>query len=122
MKEREIIEGNKLIAEFMGGQAGCYSLDRCWWDNLTRDELMKWENHLRFEYKWDWLMPVVEKIESDTSKVTGVRTYRIIIENNGCLIYSHKYDNGTITATSKIEATWQAIVDFIKWYNKNKAA
>ena len=85
---------NKLIAEFMGyNYPGDFNLD----------ELM-------YRSSWDWLMPVVEKIESLGNGVT--------IYKKGC----HVNDIGIFSTngfnhSSKIEQTWKACVEFIKWYN-----
>ena len=46
------IESNKLIAEFMGVEFMEASLDG---DDFN----------LQFHTSWDWLMPVIEKIEND---------------------------------------------------------
>jgi len=82
------IEGNKLIAEFYTGRK-CYS---------TR--------LLKYHTSWDWLMPVVEAIKElcvpddglyDSDQFTLLRDHLICVQ---------------------IEVTWQHVVDFIEWYNK----
>ena len=58
MSEKEIIEGNKLIAEFMGikiiqSRYGCnHPLVTCPYPDYS---------NLKYHSSWDWLMPVVEK-------------------------------------------------------------
>ena len=59
MSEQEIIEGNKLIAEFMG-----YKFIEDWHQYWRlSDKHLLLENELKYHSSWDWLMPVVEKIE-----------------------------------------------------------
>lgn len=56
------MKDNKLIAEFMGMQ----HTDIGWYDN---EETLQLQNNtfdeLQFHKSWDWLMPVIEKIEND---------------------------------------------------------
>lgn len=123
----ETIEGNRLIAEFMG-----YSLRKI-------DGEMEWdynpidnphgsyptlrlpicgtsENNLRFHESWDWLMPVVEKIDSllMDDKFVTVQMNRTLIEmpEHGLTIEG--------LGDSWIEAAYNAVVEFIQWYNKKQ--
>lgn len=136
MQEQEIIEGNKLIAEFMGGK---YIQEYDEWNFHLTDFGYKIgngeEKALKFNSSWDWLMPVVEKIEQtkpfysvsneakfwyddetdtvDKSRLQYVTIisdsmYRILI--NSANYYPERSD--------KKIATWVAVVEFIKWYNK----
>jgi len=123
MKESKILEGNKLIAEFMG------------WGNVV-DYISEIEVYHRaspscssmfikfpvllynFKYNesWDWLMPVVEKIES--------LGYALKIIQNNCFIYGStmgdhtEYFKNVGYGESKLESTWLTVVEFIKWYNE----
>ena len=95
--QQEIIENNKLIAEFMG------------WKERT-DPTERW---FLYHTSWDWLMPVVEKIES-------VKAWHVEISTDSCTIHNgllKKPVFETYTPT-KIEATHEAVVEFIKWHNK----
>jgi len=116
MKEQEILKGNKLIAEFMelrmnaiGKNTGNSDMRREYFWHF--DDINKRDAEALPDYhsSWDWLMPVVEKIEKEHNGV--VIRYEscelpIIIER--------------VTGNTKIEATWIAIIKFIEWYNKNK--
>ena len=66
MSEEKIIEGNKLIAEFMGGVVCSIFTDHVLYD-MGKDGIENkryWANtSLKFHSSYDWLMPVVEKIE-----------------------------------------------------------
>lgn len=72
-----------------------------------------------YDKSWDWLMPVVEKIES----------MGCIVEITLCLgkvckirkVISKTQDWQTChESNSTIEAVFKACVEFIEWYNANK--
>ena len=126
--DKEILENNVLIAEFMGAEkiqypAPIYGIYKF---PVSPDKKHTKMDAIYFEYhtSWDWLIPIVEKIESLNEIVS--------IENNSCIIvnninteahewfttmHNKNIDSGKI---SKIEATYYAVVEFIKWHNKNK--
>ena len=111
------MKDNILIAKFMG-----------WYHDEKHDlwyspEMMKQTSmreatlDMYFHKSWDWLMPVVEKIEKlgVTTQIwyaAGSKTY-----NTWILGLSYVYDS-TDTFPSKIESVYSAVVKFIKWYNK----
>jgi hypothetical protein len=112
------IENNKLIAEF-------YGLDEHFFisENVGQELREFNDDELRFDTSWDWLMPVVEKIEE--TEVNGDYAM-IIIQQGMCEIEMYEYmkeqkDGEELRVHtfqgSKIEATYQAVVSFIKWYN-----
>jgi hypothetical protein len=110
--KKEILEGNKLIAEFMGLEEGPEYVNA-----FDRDDLLYFTGggyeSAKYDSSWDWLMPVVEKIECLSCTVTMV--------NNACCIFYTGDDREfsySPLAVSKIEAVWLAVVEFIKWYNK----
>ena len=98
---------NKLIAEFMGYSpvSGVYVSRK---DEFHIDEM-------QYDISWDWLMPVVEKIEDE-----GYSFERNKQEDGDwqCLI-TKGYDivHQKFSDCSR-EATYQAVVEFIKEYNK----
>ena len=98
MTHQEIIENNKLIAEFMGKEP------------ITGLEA--------YDTSWDWLMPVKHKIELLDEVVDfSIGTCFVNIELVfGCDIAQTIYD----TDVDPIFKVWLAVVDFIKWYNPNK--
>jgi hypothetical protein len=116
-----IIEGNKLIAEFLGlnSELSSYYLPQFGeytnnygnieWNDCFRNEELKFHN------SWDWLMQVVEKI----SKIFGQWDYedpnRIKAED---IFYMDNMFSEFIDAD--IEAIYSRVVEFIKWYNENK--
>lgn len=124
------IENNKLIAEFMGLKPievfGSYSISKDQVSVNCKTESEAFESFCKstkYHLDWNWLMEVVEKIESivwehlnDTSfNVTiGATLYCVIQDNNGGVI--EIIGEGK----SKIESVYIACVEFIKWYNKQK--
>lgn len=146
------VEGNGLIAEFMGAE---YQKD---WSNgiykkpipnykftiaPTEHASYNWSPEgLQYNSSWEWLMPVVEKIQkvfhwdSENDKYISVEDFGIV--------YTRRYPtdmnvtricictklNGAMSefhhirkeSKSKIESVWLAVVEFIEWYNVNTAA
>ena len=106
-KTQEVIEGNKLIAEFHGK----YNTK---WHTIGAFP----ENQLKYHSSWDWLMPVVEKIES--------LDVWVIIKNRICVLdgvfmkadgNNKEYYSDSQRKESKIEACWLEVVKFIEVYN-----
>jgi len=94
-------ESNKLIAEFMGweisiGHEGMYDLP----DGLSKDYHSLKPGYMKFHTSWDWLMPVVEKIEQEHQGVPQQMLY--------------------VNLYSRLEEVYEAAVEFIKWYNEQK--
>lgn len=124
MTNQEIIEGNRLIAEFMGKkflnqqeyakETGC-----------PEEEIIYMPICNCFYHSdWNEIMPVVEKIESIKDDYHG--KFQIFINSNQCIIQSinifkkrkNDYYFNEYTLGSKIESTYMAVVKFIEWYNK----
>jgi len=98
-------ENNKLIAEFMGK----------YYINLKFEvvSIISASNHkFPFDKDWNWLMEVVEKIESLGG---GIEIY-----NNYCKIIYDDEIISEIEENYKIEAVYNACMEFIKWYNQNE--
>lgn len=143
MKEQEIIEGNKLIAEFMkielfGNNKDytealliCSMLDfpvnPCTHFDNTQDTIYLGE--MRFHKSWDWLMPVVEKIEhlyedEHTLPRFEINSHHVcfsiahpLSEYKSWIVGSYLESSEKLKATSKIEAVYMVVINFIKWYN-----
>ena len=112
MKENEILEGNKLIAEFMEWRMLNGSCMTPYEDagmlNGGETSICRFE-FLKFHSSWDWLMPVVEKIQ--------IKFDEVIIRYKTCVIYMGSKRAIEKVEDSTIKATWLAVVEFIKWYN-----
>lgn len=101
------IENNKLIAQFMGKDV-LYET-HIHHETTSKTKVTKMQYHL----SWDWLMPVVEKIEScfDGSVSVTIDGDDVNIE------YSMTYRHNVFGYT-KLESTYKAVVEFIEWYNQ----
>ena len=117
-------ESNTLIANFMVGIQPHNTgpdednhNDDCWWFP-EGDLCYLWD--IKYHNSWDWLMRVVEKIESLHGAVT--------ITKNDCEIHTFKDDNYDFMSNYNIEddskstkeATYKAVIEFIEWYNKQQ--
>ena len=113
-----IEEGNKLITEFMKAKPSNFRMP---WEVCRLSEL-------NYNISWDWLMPVVEKIESIFDTHHG--HFGVHISSNNCSVqgtYLHMATNDPSDYVyamesyedTKIMATWVAAVNFIRWYNLN---
>lgn len=127
MSEQEIIEKNKIIAEFMGVKFN--PLDNFYYygelmHTIPLLEPNVWRlssDQLKYHSSWDWLMPVVEKIES-LEHITDEGNWGPYHFNLYRTSTSFGYGRFKIIATeqqgsTKLEAAYKAVVQFIKWYN-----
>ena len=100
-------KNNKLIAEFMGMT---YEKNIGWYDNEMRLEQIVYDlndgncfDELQFKTSWDWLMPVVDKMNTtelwEEYDISYLATYLV---------------------STDINATYNAVVEFINEYNKIK--
>jgi S-ribosylhomocysteine lyase LuxS involved in autoinducer biosynthesis len=135
------MENNKMIAEFMGAKIlkkgqEAYDME----DKFPngKDRLMP--NKMEYRTSWDWLMPVVDKIESlgFQTKIYCVYSHSIhtdeVTKSLGCGIkditesrtMAGLWDNSRLvcgaSAKTKLEGTYNAIVKFIKAYDEQKKA
>ena len=139
MTETEIFEGNKLIAELMGYQIKSYSDTASYGngdtsylyskDGITTDQVF-------YDSSWDWIMPVVDKIES--------LGFSVSINNGRCSILFYNNDNYVVRTAynedghfisrylpedydwyalvseketiTKIESVWKSVIEFIKCF------
>lgn len=126
-------ENNKLIAEFMGYKQdakGKYEIieDFDIVENIqtyVEDDdyrtvvggivLVNFlPEEMRFHTSWDWLMPVVEKINE-----TG--RFEVNIGYGRCYITDGEDELTLSMVENQTQyAVYRAVVEFIKWYNENK--
>ena len=114
---KNIVENNKVFAEFLG-----YSQPHPDYPNTTY-----WYKKdcqpltiLLFHSDWNWLMSVVDKIESiifnkdNSFNVTiGSTNFCVIQDSNG-----EVYESIEDYRESKLLTTYVAVTEFIKWYNE----
>ena len=120
MNDLEIINGNKLIADFMGlSYCTKYQYEGLYKNYEHNDRICNY-NELKYHSDWNWLIEVVKKIEELNNNI-----YQVDILQEGCKISIRckQFIDKTVSKlpdnTTKINAVWLAIVEFIKWYNEN---
>jgi hypothetical protein len=107
METKEILEGNKMIAEFMslefiGGKFASFDPEKQTFGGSTIKDL-------KYNSSWDWIMPVLEKIES--------LNYRASITEFCTNIGNEKLKISQWQGITKKENTYKAVIEFINWYN-----
>lgn len=126
-----IDESNKIIAEFMK-----YEFDNGVWIPTNKVSYSETRhifktNELMFDVSWDWLMPVIDRVEALRPQLKNyyvVEWFKVITEEKWCIIRSglRHADSETVSpfyyeevtnGKSKIECAHQALVKFILWYN-----
>lgn len=132
MIKDEILEGNKLIAEFYkdckyiqdprsnilykcvadgyfkaprSNESNCKYTNFRVANEYTLGYLINL-NDLKFHSSWDWLIPVIDKIYSMNEYIK----YKDYMNNIIC-------DGGIDINTKFIQITFSDVVEFIKWYN-----
>jgi hypothetical protein len=100
-------ENNALIAQFMGVEKGKHTHFMVEPFSL---ESYDTEDDLKYDISWDWLMPVVEKIES-LRDVNG-NAYRFTIDMCNAQIEGTHIE--IIGGAYKLNTTYKAVVEFIK--------
>ena len=107
-----ITENNKLIAEFMGFKLQDNPNERWFNQWFVKDTSNKpYQNRieiLHFDTDWNWLMSVVEKIESLENNLKN-ETREEFIQFQKVL---------SLPIYNKIEVAYNACIEFIKWYNE----
>ena len=119
---------NKLIAEFMMGRKVEDGLNAPMMAYLDNEGNYYHEDELRYHNSWNWLMPVVEEIEEIAlEEVKGVyKRHRFCVNFNFTQAEITDMSTGMIVGYGdvgrKLDSTYEAVVEFINWYNKNKKA
>lgn len=126
MKPKEILENNKIVAEFMGDSL-CLSAYGTNWKAIL--EAQGHSGYPPYHKSYDWLMPVVEEIEK-TEFWTSLLTFMPVHFNvyiKGCLCQiTADYDTEKqlekigCYGMTKIDAIYQTVVKFVMWYNENQ--
>jgi len=121
LNDKELLEikhNNKLIAKFIGMQ----HTNKGWFDN--EDNLAQfiydqtggnYHDVLHFNTSWDWLMPVVEKIEETPYCYEFQIGYKeLCVLKNPYTEFEFKVED----LQSKLAAVYMGVIKFIEWYNK----
>jgi len=114
LKKMKHMEDNKLIAEFIGGwkERNYFVIETPFFKSLGGCIFAPSE--LKFDSDWNWLMEVVEKIQNvDKNNYIKIDTYHTFISVLNKKQIERRDGN-------KLLSTYNACVEFIKWYNQNK--
>lgn len=106
MTAGEIIKKNKLIAEFIGNKFVEQKLSNGGPVDIRIG--LAWEENCKFHSSWDWLMPVVAKIEELSEY------YEFQKENEDC--YLGRKD---LVVSVSVQKTFENVTEFLNWYKKN---
>ena len=122
-------EDKKLILKFMGVTPKLIAPDRyglsdqpyfscvC---NTPEECLESYAKYSKYDTSWDWIMPVVEKIESLVLENDEFFAFNIL---GGCCVYiiSSRGDEVVESSkgSSKLLCTYNAVVEFINFYNES---
>ena len=123
------VENNILIAEFLGLKTGKHLGKNRWLNDWFDNEGLingARNEQLFFHTDWNWLMVVVEKIETKKYFKKEIQfkitKYSVCIQSfvdevvlSKCVFSSW----ATYGGTEKLRATYNAVIEFIKWYNLN---
>lgn len=135
-KDEVVQAGNRLIAEYMGRKFYAYndnksykksfsSYDKCqaWIDKIKavgyKPELGWKQGCGDYHSSWDWLMPVVEKI--NTLAIDNEGEMGVYIKPNIVTIGENEHHPICMITIANhptlIEMVWTCVVTFIRWYN-----
>jgi len=105
------MNNNKLIAEFMGVHQGEHTHFMV--EPFALESYADVDD-LKYDISWDWLMPVVEKIECTHDNKGDC--FNVMMEAFECTI-SGLGLTLCLNGHTKMDATYKAVVEFIKTYN-----
>jgi len=126
-------ENNKIIAEFMGLKPKCeldgvYSFSDLPFFSIRENDIDKVvegiAKYAKYHSNWNWLMEVVEKIKQ-VKPLTEINISLV-----GTKIKSFDFEDGAgfsffpkVNTQEKtmLIVTYNAVLEFIKWYNEQKA-
>lgn len=132
-----VLEQNRMIAEFMGIKPKLESPDVYTYsdmpffsvrENTPENVMNAISKYVKYNSSWDWLIPVIEKIEklgfiikTTSSPTISGKWYSHSIElkksafESNIIEISSDYSNNE----SKLSTYYRFCVEFIEWYNKN---
>jgi len=113
---KTIEEKNRMIAKFMGVKYTYDKKEGAYYDAKT-GELIGIE--FKYHASWNWLMPVIEKIETELN-------YEVQIHRISCQVNIIGDEDNELSRwvcgspKLKLKTTYETICQFIEWYNENK--
>lgn len=110
-------ENNALIAKFMGGK---FQHNEFFFPTMVYKEGKNFfkDYELKYHSDWNWLMAVIEKIEEKCAFVLIGRMFCEITYTNP--LNTNVHFEKKLVSGVRINATYNACVEFIKWYNKQQ--
>jgi hypothetical protein len=115
MTSEEIIEGNKLITEYLGVKTDNWDSEAARQDAYTK--------FCFYHKSWDSLMPVLLKVLSENQSDFLIQDPKMISGNYNlyaAYLFSDQKNCLCVTRHSAIEAVWNAVVEYIKSKNNGK--
>ena len=124
MTEKEFADGNKLIAEFMGGiyspNAEAWGFgkaknigDRKFQGVLYHDVIsaQRFEKELKYSLLWEWLIPAWGKFYAEIKKklLVDIDPYKAVIE-----LFNHYVNK------NNVEEAFKEFVEILQYYQKNR--
>lgn len=129
MTQEQILEGNKLIAEFMGATYQPEIKNRCWFPTNQPMKIYEFNEQnqgmsgyygleeMGYHSSWDWQIPVWEKIghlmqqyvSKDEVPISAMQEYNRLCD---------KYESAVFT--NNPQKGFQTLLESITWYNAQK--
>jgi len=103
--EENIIAGNRLIAEFMGGKLKYYNISNEPY-YLMPDKKQWMFERLVYNYDWNWLMAACRKFD------------KLNLMDKDYEALCDEIDNAV--SCYEIKPAWKNLVKAITWHNSNK--
>lgn len=123
---------NKLIVDFLELRP-CVECDNkngqyyycSWYGKPTESNLHYFKpDEMKYHWHWNWLMNVVDKIESTWHDEHGF--FGVYISSNSCTIQGTKFRvdkspakpvyYNQLVLKDKLQSTYVAVINFISWY------
>jgi len=114
---------NEMIARFMGArifQKENYHSELIWWAEFPNETNPLGHDNIRnlssleYNYSWDWIMPVIDRIEQH-----GFLFWLQSTERASTQVTIWKGMNVVVNSISesKLQAVYNAVIQFITYYN-----
>tara|TARA_R110000850_G_scaffold11713_3_gene40121 strand:+ start:5069 stop:5437 length:369 start_codon:yes stop_codon:yes gene_type:complete len=118
--EKKIIEGNKLIAEFIGCKPinGWQVIEHPMFHKQTDvgSYIVDNSRYLLGDCQWHrlytWLSPVVNVIKKITNKWVPITHNITVDEKKWLFLFNESFKS--------VRAMWYKVLEFINWYNKQQ--
>lgn len=110
----KVTQESKLIAEFMGFEPFHNNHYRCLFELYHNDQILP-PQHMRFHSSFDWLMPVIDKLEQETG-------YGLVLGSD--YAYWNKFGENPLdeefSGITRLETAYEATIGLIQWHNSQK--